>query len=82
MKLLKFQAAWCGPCKALSMTLKDVEHPLVEQMEEVDVDKNTQLAQQYGIRSVPTMIIVNEEGLELRRSNGAVSKDKIVEFLA
>lgn len=82
MKLYKAAASWCGPCKALSMTLLDVEHPLVETMEEVDIDKNMDFARQYNIRSVPTMILVEDDGTEVRRVNGAISKDKIKEFLA
>lgn len=75
-------ATWCGPCSALSMTLKDVDHPLVATMEEIDIDKNMGLAQKYGVRSVPTLIIVNDEDLEIRRTTGALSKEKLLDFLA
>lgn len=82
MKLVKLAASWCGPCSALSATLHGVNHPLVESMEHVDIDKDMERAMKYGARSVPTMVIVNEFDEVIRTMTGSQSKEKILEFLA
>lgn len=73
-KVLKFQASWCGPCKALSMTLlnEDIGVPV----EEVDVDSNREMAIQYGVRGVPTMVYVRDDQ-EVARFTGVKPLDEI-----
>lgn len=78
-EVLKFSASWCGPCQALSMTIKglgDISIPV----KEVDIDDNLDLAAEYGIRSVPTMVML-EDGKEIKRVNGALPAAKVKEFL-
>lgn len=82
MKLVKIFASWCVPCKALGATLHGVNHPLVETMEEVDLDSQIDRALKYGVRSVPTMVIVDDSDNVIRSLNGNQPKDKILEFLA
>lgn len=81
MKLVKLSATWCGPCSALSATLQGVNHPLVESMENVDIDTQLDRAMKYRVRSIPTMVIVDEEDNVIRSLNGNQPKDKILEFL-
>lgn len=78
-QLLKFSASWCGPCQALSMTLKENADWGIE-IKEIDIDDNLDLAAQYKVRSVPTMIIV-EGDTEIKRITGAQPKSKIEEFI-
>lgn len=75
MKLLKFFADWCGPCKALEKTLGNIEH------ENIDIELNEELTSKYGIRSIPTLVLVDDEGKEMRRLTGAVTLDEINKFL-
>jgi thioredoxin 1 len=82
MKLVKISAAWCQPCKGLQMTLNDVDHPLVHSMEKVDIDTQIDRAMKFGVRSVPTMVIVDENDQVIRTMNGNQPKEKILEFLA
>lgn len=82
MKLLKFAASWCGPCQGLSMTIKGISDKITMPIEEVDIDKNSELAIKYGVRSVPTLIIVSDDGTEVKRSVGALTADKLLEFIA
>jgi thioredoxin 1 len=77
MQILKFSANWCGPCKALSEWLKDIEHPF--DIVEVNVDDNKDLVEKYAVRSVPTMIKFNDDGSE-ERITGFNTK-KIKKFL-
>ena len=80
MKLLKLYADWCGPCKALSMTLgkMDIHIPI----EEVNIETNKDIAIKYGVRSIPTMILVDEHDMsELRKLTGNANENQIKEFL-
>jgi thioredoxin 1 len=79
MRLLKFSASWCGPCKMLSNTLSQLEVPVP--IEEVDVDTNTQLAMKYGIRGVPTMVLVTPQDEEVSRVVGNKNKTEITDWI-
>lgn len=80
MKVLKFYATWCGPCKGMSMILKGMEN--LPEIEEIDIDQNTELTTQYGIRSVPTLVKLDDSGTEIGRYVGsATAKGAIAEFL-
>lgn len=77
VSLVKFAAAWCAPCKVLSKTLKRVEpdFPTVS-FQEIDVDDHPNLAKDYQIRSVPT-IIVFRNSEEVARLVGSVPVDAL-----
>ena len=80
MKVLKFYAEWCGPCKALSSTIEKF-YTLQVPVEDIDIDKNRDAAIQYGIRSVPTCVLVDENGTEIRRQTGAMMIDQFENFV-
>ena len=79
--LIDFYATWCGPCKILSPILEEVatENKNIK-LVKIDVDKNEDLAYKYGITAMPTIIVI-ENGKELKRSIGAISKNKVLELL-
>jgi thioredoxin 1 len=79
MKLLKFEASWCEPCKMLSKTMEDIEFPFP--IEVIDVDQNTAAAVEYGIRGVPHLILLDENNNIVKRIGGNISKDMLVEQL-
>ncbi|MBQ0065766.1 MAG: thioredoxin [Firmicutes bacterium] len=57
--LVDFFATWCGPCKMLAPVLEKVQAQLEGKLEivKVDIDANMDLADEYGIMSVPTMVL-------------------------
>lgn len=76
-KLYKFTAPWCQPCKLLAKTVTDLlpQFPGIEVVE-VDIEKEPMLANQMGVRSVPTLIL---DGRVLRSN---VSPGLVRAFLA
>ena len=80
MKILKFSADWCGPCKMLQKTLDEMVLPYP--VESVDIDKQPDLAGEFGIRGVPTMVLLTSEGVEQGRLIGGKSKADIMEWLS
>jgi thioredoxin 1 len=73
MKILKFSASWCGPCKTLAAVIEEAgigSHTL----EEIDIETaSAEVKAKYAIRSIPTLIAVNEDGAEMLRSVGKMS---------
>jgi thioredoxin 1 len=57
--LVDFYADWCGPCQTLSPIVKEVAADLKGKVKviKIDVDKNQPLAQKFGIRSIPTLML-------------------------
>jgi thioredoxin 1 len=74
IKVTKFSAAWCGPCRTLKPVFEDVKSNFSNVVfEDVDVDENFEAAGKYGIRSVPT-VIIEKDGVEVERFLGVQSK--------
>lgn len=81
MKALKFYATWCEPCKALSKIIEGAQDKITMPIEDIDIEQNMELAQKYGIRGVPALVIVDEDGTEIKRQSGMLMEDKLLEFL-
>ena len=64
VEVLKFSASWCGPCRVLAQTLKDVQG-----ITNIDIDKDRETPAKYGIRSVPTLVFL-KDGVEVHRQSG------------
>ena len=76
--LVDFYANWCGPCKMLAPILEKVDSNL--KVVKVDVDAFEKLAKEYGIMSIPTLMLF-ENGKEIKRNIGFISKEQIENFL-
>lgn len=76
--LVDFYANWCGPCKMLAPELEKAEGSI--KVIKVDVDEFEDLAREYGVMSIPTMILF-DGGKELKRNIGFIDKDKIEKFI-
>jgi len=73
-KILRFTASWCQPCKLLAEILEHVETKLP--IEVIDIDVHTEIAAEYGVRSVPTLVMV-EDNVVLKTSIGVKSKQQL-----
>lgn len=76
--LVDFYANWCGPCKMLAPELERVESNI--KAVKVDVDEFEELAREYGVMSIPTLILF-ENGKEIKRNVGFMDKDRISNFI-
>lgn len=79
MKLIKFYADWCQPCKMLSKVMEEIEFPYP--VESVNIDNDTESALLYGIRSVPTLLLIDENGNITKRLNGFMKQKQLQESL-
>lgn len=77
MKLIRFTASWCQPCKTLAKNLEQAGLDIP--IEVVDIDENEELATKYGIRSVPT-VVMNRNNDE-RRFVGVKTPQEIREWV-
>lgn len=85
LKLLKFSAQWCGPCKNQEKELK--EHPIDIDIQEINVDSTSsediELIRKYDIMSIPNMVIIDDQtGIAQERFIGYTSSNKIKEAIA
>lgn len=80
--LVDFWAEWCGPCKALGPVLDEIAGEVGEKAKvvKVNVDENSDLAQKYGIRGIPTMIFF-KNGEPAKTLVGNQPKDEIKKTL-
>lgn len=80
--LVDFWAEWCGPCKAIAPSVEQVAQEFAGKATvfKVNVDEESDLAFQYGILSIPTLLVFNG-GQKVGQLIGATSKQKIAEFL-
>ena len=77
-KILKFSATWGGPCKMLSKTLQSVQTEI--EIEDVDIEQNPELTQQYRVRGVPTLVLLQDD-VELKRVVGVKSKEELENWI-
>ena len=76
--LVDFWAEWCGPCKAIGPIIDELAEELDGQVKfvKVNVDNNQQLAGEFGIRSIPTLLVL-KEGTVQEQMMGAMNKSDL-----
>ena len=80
--LVDFWAEWCGPCKQLAPLVEEASNEFKDKIKvcKIDVDLNRDIAAEYGIRSIPTLMIF-ENGMLVGTEIGALTKLQLEEFI-
>lgn len=81
--LVDFFATWCGPCKMLAPTIDEVSREVAGRAHvyKLDIDQSRDIAQRYGVMSVPTLIVF-ENGQVKRQAIGVQPKQNILTMLS
>ena len=78
--VVDFYAIWCGPCKMFSPIFENESNKNDFNFVKVNVDDHSEIAREYGVMSIPTVILF-EDGKEVKRNVGFMSSDDFIEFL-
>ena len=79
--LIDFYADWCGPCNRLFPLVNKVASENKDiKVVRIDVDQNEDLMNQYNVRSIPTLVVI-EKGKEINRQVGLISEDGILKLI-
>ncbi len=79
--LLDFWASWCGPCRMVSPLIDEIAEENEEfKVGKVNVDEQLELAEEFSIMTIPTLLVVRD-GMVVGRQSGAGSKQQILSLL-
>lgn len=79
--LVDFWASWCGPCQMVGPVIEEIAGEVTDaKVGKVDVDKEGELARQYKVMSIPTLIVF-KNGQAVKREVGAKPKSEILDML-
>lgn len=78
--VVDFYATWCGPCKMFAPIFEEVSSEMDMNFIKLDTDEHSDIARGYGVMSIPTIILF-ENGNEVKRHTGFMSKEEFIKFL-
>ena len=82
ISLIDFYADWCGPCRMVMPIVEEIASERDDLLvAKVNVDENPDLAREFGVFSIPTLVVI-KDGKIVSKSSGAKSKEKILEMIA
>lgn len=78
--VVDFYATWCGPCKMFGPIFEEVSNSSDINFIKLDVDKYSEIAREYGVMTIPTIILF-KDGKEVKRYTGFIPKEEFMKFL-
>ena len=78
--ILYFTAEWCNPCKRVRPIAEELDRDGIIKFQYIDADDNGDLCRKFEIKAIPTFILI-KDGNEIRRTNGAKTKEQLEEFI-
>lgn len=79
--LVDFYATWCGPCKMLHPVLEEIEKEVQNvSFKKLDVDEGNEIAKEYGVMSIPTIVLF-KDGIEVARNVGFLGKQELISWI-
>lgn len=78
MNVLYFSAPWCGPCKMFKPVLQQVASEMGIAINDINVDYDATFTEKYNITSVPTLLILDDQGIPVFRNSGVISRDQLI----
>lgn len=81
MKLMLFTGNWCVPCQQLKPIVKKVAEEKEIELKIIDVETETETTNAYMVRGVPTLIKFDDNGDEVGRVSGVLSREQVIDFL-
>ena len=79
-QLIFFSANWCSACQAMKPTVEQISKQMDIPLNKIDTDYDVSYTTDYGVRSVPTLILL-ENNQEIKRTVGAQSENQIKSFI-
>ena len=78
--ILYFTAPWCGPCKVMSPLLEQMGKQGKINFKKVNIDYDATLPTEYNIKNIPTMVLTDLGGKEIKRHTGSMSEQQILDW--
>lgn len=81
--VVDFWAEWCGPCKMIGPSLEEISNELAGKVKitKVNIDENPEIAAQFGVRSIPTLMIFKDGQLAATQT-GALPKGRLADWIS
>ena len=77
MKVLYFGAPWCAPCRSFKPLVEQTVREMRVNWSDINIDYDPSLSQQYQVTSIPTIVIIDNQGNAVYRHTGAMSKSQL-----